>query len=482
MSPSRSSVPQISVDVAILGAGTAGLNARRAAEAAGATAVMVDPGPFGTTCARVGCMPSKLLIAAADAVHHAHKGALFGFRAEVEVDGAAVMARLRRERDRFVGFVTEATDDHAAGGRLLVGRGEVQAPGLLHVLDDDGQTTAAVRFRSLVLATGSVPLVPPPFRGLGPRLLTNEEVFELPELPQSLLVLGPGVIGLELGQALHRLGVEITVLGLGGLVGPFQDPAMQAEARRVFGAELDLHPDHRLISVEERPEGVRVVFEDGDGVTQERVVEAVLSAVGRAPKLRGLGLERMGVVLPERGPVQVDALRLQLGDHPVFLAGDVTGERTLLHEAADEGRLAGAAAAAWPAAPPVARRRTPLAVVFTQPQAALVGQRWSPAAAASWAVGTVDYRRQGRARVMGENEGAVRIYGDVRSRVLVGAELLGPAVEHTAHLLAWAVEQGMTVDRALEMPFYHPVVEEGIRTALEDLRDRLDQAGALAAR
>ncbi len=465
------------VDVAILGAGTAGLNARRAAEAAGARALMIDPGPFGTTCARVGCMPSKLLIAAAEAVHHAHQGDIFGFSAPVSVDGAAVMDRVRRERDRFVGFVTEATDDHAAEGRLLVGRGRVVAPGLLSVTDAAGTETDRVHFRSLVVATGSAPIVPPPYRGLGDRLWTNEELFAQETLPEKILVVGPGVIGLELGQALDRLGATVTVLGLGGLVGPLRDPVMQAEARRIFGAALDLHPDHRLVSVERDEDGVDVVFLDGEGVRQERRVDAVLVAVGRAPQLRGLGLEQLGVALPARGPVAVDPETLQLGPGPVFLAGDATGERPLLHEAADEGRIAGANAARFPDVAP-APRRTPLAVVFTSPQIGVVGTVPADPGAGGTAVGAVDYRRQGRARVMAQNEGHVRIYGDVASRRILGAELIGPAVEHTAHLLAWAVAQGMTVDRALEMPFYHPVVEEGIRTALEDLAQALDAGAA----
>lgn len=455
---------QYTADVAILGAGTAGLNARRAAEAAGASAVMIDPGPFGTTCARVGCMPSKLLIAAADAAHHAHGGGVFGVNArEVEIDGRAVMRRVQAERDRFVGFVNRSVDPLIADERLIVGRGRVAAPGLLEV-EQDGRVIARVRYRSLVVATGTTPNLPPPYRGLGELALTNERIFDLEDLPESLLVVGLGVIGLELGQAFHRLGVRVTLLGIEDHIGPLTDPTVKLEVQRVLAAELDLHPHHTLHSVERVEGGVRVRFTGRDGADRDEVFQHVLLAAGRRANLALLNLEAQGLGAESA----FDPTTLQLGDAPVFLAGDVNGHYPLLHEAADDGQLAGRNAATFPAlsAP---ERRAPLTIAFTDPQIALVGGGLAALEGEDIAAGEVDYGDQGRARVMNRHAGWVRIYGRRSDRVLVGAEMFGPDVEHTAHLLAWAVQQGMTVDRALEMPFYHPVVVEGIRTALRDL-------------
>lgn len=162
----------LTVDVAILGAGTAGLNARRAAEKAGKSAVMIDPGPYGTTCARVGCMPSKLLIAAAERAHSAHAAAPFGVNIpEVQIDGKAVMARVRSERDRFVGFVLESIEDHLAAGRLIKGRGRFLSDSQIQV---DEHTL--VNFKTAVIATGSSPFVPPPYRDLGESMIDNEEI------------------------------------------------------------------------------------------------------------------------------------------------------------------------------------------------------------------------------------------------------------------------------------------------------------------
>ena len=462
----------IQVDVGILGAGTAGLNARRAAVAAGATAVLVDPGPLGTTCARVGCMPSKLLIAAADAAHEARHADVFGVRVSgVAVDGPAVLERVRRERDRFVGFVLRATDKLAADGLLVSGRARfVDA----HALEVDGHTR--VEARAFVMATGSSPWVPPPYQGLGDARLDNASLFELPDLPASVLVVGTGVIALELGQALHRLGVRVTLVGVGGFMGPLTDPVVKGHALRIFGDELDIHPDYDLLDLERDAGGhVRARFVGRDGVARDERYERVLVAAGRRPNVVDVALDRAGVSVDERGLVRVDPHTMQLGDSHVFLAGDVTGDRPLLHEAADEGQIAGANAAHFPNVTAGARR-TPLAIVFSSPQIAMIGATHAQLDPGRFRSGDVDYGDQGRARVMNQHRGWVRVYGDRETRALLGAEMLGPRVEHTAHLLAWAVQQGLTVDEALDRPFYHPVVEEGIRTALRDLQVKLGRA------
>ncbi|MFT5683333.1 MAG: dihydrolipoamide dehydrogenase [Myxococcota bacterium] len=466
-----------SVDVAILGAGTAGLSARRAAKTAGASVVMIDPGPLGTTCARVGCMPSKLLIAAADAAHHARHADMFGVHAGgVTVDGPAVMARVQAERDRFVGFVNEVTTEAAEEDELIIGRGVITGPGELTVGDE------TVAWKRLVVATGSTPFVPPPFRSITPALMTNDHIFEMADLPESLLVIGLGVIGLELGQALARLGVRTTLLGVGGAIGPLSDPEILTAAREIFSAELDLHPDYTLHEIALNDAGqVRIQFTDSAGVARDETFEKVLMAAGRRPNLRTLGLDKLGITPDERGRYTVDPNTLQVGDAPVFLAGDVNNLHPLLHEAADDGRAAGRNAARFPELQ-VRENRTSLAIAFTDPQIGLVGQRWADIADCSAVAGEVDYGNQGRARVQGINRGKVRIYGDRHTGRLLGAELLGPRVEHTAHLLAWAIQQGLTVEAALKMPFYHPVIEEGIRTALRDLRANLHRGARIKCR
>jgi len=159
------------------------------------------------------------------------------------------------------------------------------------------------------------------------------------------------------------------------------------------------------------------------------------------------------------------------------VAGDVTGYRQLLHEAADEGRTAGMNAAQFPNVR-AQERRASLSIVFTDPQIAIAGARLSELNMDETEVGEVDYSDQGRSRVMGKNAGIVRIYATKACGILRGAEMFGPRVENTAHLLAWSIQQRMSVQQALSMPFYHPVVEEGLRTALRDLEESLKFADA----
>jgi dihydrolipoamide dehydrogenase len=242
----------------------------------------------------------------------------------------------------------------------------------------------------------------------------------------------------------------------------------------VLGRELDLHPEYTLQGIDAVPDGVRVRFTDSKGEARDEVFAKVLMAAGRTPNLRNLGLENLGIEPDERGRYSIDPLSTQLGDHPVFVAGDVNGMRPLLHEAAHEGRVAGKNAATFPdvAAPD---RQVAMGVVFSDPQIGMVGKSWAELSPCEAVAGEVDYGRQGRARVHRKNAGRVRIYADKNSGVLLGAELFGPAVEHLTHLLAWVVQRGLNVHEVLELPFYHPVVEEGLRTALVDLRANLEQ-------
>jgi dihydrolipoamide dehydrogenase len=452
-----------SVDVAVIGAGTAGLAAYRAVRAAGARAVIIEGGAYGTTCARVGCMPSKLLIAAAEAAHAVHRAPGFGVHVDgtLRVDGREVMARLARERDRFVGFVLDGVDAIPESDRLRGTARFVDA----HTLEVDGRTLTA---RSIVIATGSRPAIAPLLRGLGDRLVVNDDVFDWQDLPRSVAVFGPGVIGLELGQALARLGVRVVILGRGGRLGPITDPEIQRAARKAFAAELALDPDAHVARVERVGDEVEIDYTAPDGQRRTERFDYVLAATGRVPNVDSLGLDALGLELDARGVPAFDRTTLQVGATSLFIAGDAADDMPLLHEAADEGRIAGANAAAFPAVKP-GPRRVPLGIVFTDPQIAIVGGGFAALKAHALAAGEVSFEDQGRSRVMLRNRGSLRVYGDPVTGRFLGAEMVGPDAEHIGHLLAWALQARMTVAQMLEMPFYHPVVEEGLRTALRDL-------------
>ena len=216
-------------------------------------------------------------------------------------------------------------------------------------------------------------------------------------------------------------------------------------------------------------------WKDVQGGEHEQIFEKIVIATGRKSTLPHLVLEAAGLnyekVIREWNPQTT-----QIGDLPIFIAGDAAGHRQILHEASDDGRIAGKNAMRFPDT--IAQvRRIPLAITFTDPQMALVGKRYDELEPGKFEIGEISYGDQGRARVMNQHRGMVRIYAERQNCTLVGAELFAPRAENLAHLLAWAVQQKMTVQQAVEMPVYHPVLEEGVRTALRDVMSKLKLTG-----
>jgi len=232
--------------------------------------------------------------------------------------------------------------------------------------------------------------------------------------------------------------------------------------------------------VERKGDEVEVEYVNCDGKSVIERFDYVLAATGRTPNVDKLAI---GNAHLEPGPFGVpayDRKTLQVGDTPIFIAGDAANDMPLLHEAADEGRIAGENAMRFPAVSP-GLRRAPLGVVFSDPQIAIVGGGMAALAKGTFVSGEVSFEDQGRSRVMLRNHGHLCVYGDSADGRFLGAEMVGPDAEHIGHLLAWALQARMTVAQMLDMPFYHPVVEEGLRTALRDLDAKLREARKIAA-
>lgn len=463
----------LNVDVAVIGGGTAGLGAYRAAKAHTDSVVMIEGGPYGTTCARVGCMPSKLLIAAAESVHQIEKAPGFGVhpQGEIVINGREVMDRVKRERDRFVGFVLEGVDEIPAADKI-VGYAKFLDNNTLMV-DDHTQITA----NRIVIATGSRPAYPAVWNELGDRLIINDDVFNWDDLPESVAVFGPGVIGLELGQALKRLGVKVVMFGIGGQVGPLTDPKVMAYADKTFNEEFYLDADVKVESMKRQGDKVEIQYLGKDGELKTINVDYVLAATGRRPNIDKLAIENTAVELDARGVPVADHFTLQTSVDSIFIAGDASNQLPLLHEAADQGRIAGDNAGRFPDIR-AGLRRSKISAVFSDPQLAMVGESYKEiterlGTCGCFEIGEVSFENQGRSRVMLRNKGLLRVYGEHGTGRFLGAEMMGPNAEHLAHLLAWAHQNKMTVAEMLDMPFYHPVIEEGVRTALRDLNAKL---------
>lgn len=466
---------KINADVVVIGGGTAGMGAFRNARLHTDNVYLIESHVFGTTCARVGCMPSKLLIAAAEARHHALHTDPFGVhldKSSVRVNGEEVMNRVKSERDRFVGFVVSDVDEWPADKKIM-GQAKFIDANTVQI-DDHTQISA----KSFVIATGSRPITLPQWQQLGDKLIINDDVFSWDKLPESVAVFGPGVIGLELGQALSRLGVKVEIFGQGGFLGGITDPVVLKEAIAVFGEELTLHLDAQTETTLDENGRVQVKWTD-NGQSGTFTADYLLAAIGRRPNVDNIGLENLDIETDERGVPVADRLTMQTSIPHIFIAGDASNQLPLLHEASDQGKIAGENAAKFPNIGQ-GLRRSAIGVVFTEPQIASIGSRFAALEkqfgddfANRVAIGEVSFKNQGRSRVMLVNKGHLRVYADKQNGRFLGAEMTGPAAEHIAHLLAWAHQMEMTVPQMLDMPFYHPVIEEGLRTALRDVAAKL---------
>ncbi len=294
-----------------------------------------------------------------------------------------------------------------------------------------------------------------------------------------MAVVGSGVIGLELGQALARLGVRVTLFARGNKVAQLTDPLVLQEAGAVLARELDIRFQTSVAHVAKNPDGSGILLTSRDGAGEEKTeqFEYLLAAIGRRPNVDQIGLETAQIELDRHGIPLHDPHTMQCGKSAIFIAGDADNALPLLPEAADEGRIAGDNAARFPDVIP-GLRRTPLTIAFTEPQIATLGasyQQLCLSHAGRFAVGAVSFGNQGRSRVMLQNQGLLRVYAEFGSKRFLGAELIGPRAEHLSHLLAWACQAQLTVPAMLDMPFYHPVIEEGVRTALRELALHLEK-------
>ncbi len=447
------------LDVIIIGAGSAGLAALREVRKRTQSFVIINDGPWGTICARVGCMPSKALIEAANAFYHRNTFTEFGIRGadSLSSDIPAVLRRVRRLRDDFVASTVKTTED--LGDRAISGRAHLLGPDRLEV---NGQILCA---RNIIIATGSSPIVPKPWNTLGKPIFTTDTLFEQENLPARMAVVGMGPIGIEMAQALSRLGIDVVGFGGSQTIAGLTDPQVNAVTINLLRREFSLNLGEKaeLTAVND---GLRV--QAGDS---EVVVDGVLAALGRHPNISNLGLETLGVPLDDHGMPPINPNTMQVDDLRVFMVGDANDQAAILHEAADEGHIAGINATR--SVPVCFTRRVPLAIVFADPSVAIVGCRYQELDDAKTLIGEVTFDNQGRSRLGQYNKGILRLYAETDSGRLLGAEMCAPAGEHMAHWLALAIDRSLTVPELLRTPFYHPVLEEGLRTALRTLAAQL---------
>jgi len=446
-------------DILIIGAGTAGLSAAKEALKHTDKVAIIEGGAKGTTCARVGCMPSKALIEAANAYHTRKKFNNFGIRGaeRLSINIPDVLKRVRSLRDHFV----EGVVDDMQNYNVIEGMAKFVEPNVIEVNGDNYKADA------IIVCTGSHPRVIEELQPFRDDILTTDNFFEQRDLPESLAVIGLGSVGVELGQASARLGVDVTGFNRSSNISGIQDPKINNIAIEILGEEMSLNLDATIDKVEKIDTGYKIIS-GGNAVE----VSSILASAGRIPNVDGLGLKDIAVPFDNKMPL-FDKDTLQIKDMPIYIAGDANAYRAIQHEAADEGKIAVRNALGISTKN---GRREKLSITFTDPPIAQVGQSYNAIKDTNPIVGEVSYSNQGRAVVAQQNKGQANIYA-AQDGKLLGAEMMAPSADHFAHLFALAVQEELTIQSLLDLPYYHPALEEGLRTALIRIEKQRKKGG-----
>lgn len=448
-------------DVIVIGGGTAGTAAAAEASRHTKRVALVNDGELGGLCILRGCMPTKSMLASAHAAHEVERlVGPNGFRVRAtelpEIDFAGVMARKNAHVERFKRAKISSIE--SGDYELICGRARFVRGGDFEV---DGEKLRAKRF---VIATGSQP-VKPDFGDPDLQALTSDDVMRMGSRPDSLIVVGSGAIGLELGQFFARMGTEVTLLSRASLLHRFD-----RECGRVLSTALRHEPRFTLLSparvVSASRSGSRLqLTAEIDGNLQTLIADELLLATGRRADLDDLGLEHVGLE-PLRDELAHDAA-MRTENPAIYVAGDATGRHKILHLASEEGRVAGFNAARG--APGIEMDyRLEMGVVFTDPPFAQVGltqpevDRRRSEPGCDIVTSEIDLSTTGRAITMAVEHGVWRMHADRQSCEILGSAIVGPRADELIHVVSTLMHFHAKVDDIAKMPWYHPTVTEVI--------------------
>jgi dihydrolipoamide dehydrogenase len=452
-------------DVVVIGGGPGGYAAAFRAADLGLDVTLVDAeASLGGVCLLRGCIPSKALLHAARVITDARGAERFGVRfGAPEVD----LARLRQWKGEVVTTLARGVAQLAKrrGVRLLRATARFRDADSLELDGDDAP--ARLAFDHAILATGSSPVIPDALRSADARVMDSIAALELPVIPRRLLVIGGGYVGLEMGTVYATLGSRVTVVEMTGdlLPGVDRDLVQPLEARleRLFATN---YKSTRVVRIETEEAGVRVHLR-GAGVDSPQLFDRALVAVGRGPRTDGLGLDRAGVALDERGFVRVDRRR-RTSEPRILAIGDVAGEPMLAHKAAREGKVAAEVVAGEPSE--LDSRAIP-AVVFTDPEVAWCGLTEREAEAEGRAVEVRRFRwsASGRAHTLARAEGLTKLVFDPETERVLGMGVVGAGAGELIAEGVLAVELGATARDVAESIHAHPTLSETLAETAEAL-------------
>ncbi len=454
----------MTIKLTIIGAGPGGYVAAIRAAQKGAQVTVIEGAEVGGTCLNRGCIPTKTLIASAEALERTRRAADFGIQVSGEV--SYDLSKIRERKDKVV--VTQVKGIRGLlkswGVDLVEGRGTLLSPGIVRVVRKDG-TAADVKSDKVILATGSRPAKLPGFPFDGDSVITSDEAIQLTSIPKSLLIVGAGVIGSEFAFIYRSFGAEVTMVEMMAHAVSTEDEEMsELLERELKKAKIKLVTNVRVESVEKGSDGMMVAKLSNK--TEVRT-ERILVSIGRSMNSENLGLDNVGVVIGRRGEIQVNE-KMETNVPGIYAVGDVTGNMMLAHVASHQGfvavdnALGGDSRMDYTVVP---------AGIFTMPEIGSVGLREKQAIekGIKYKVGRFPFRGLGKAHAMGEITGMAKIIADEATDKVIGVHLCGAHATDLIHEGALAIKMGATSQQLGDMIHAHPTLAEAIMEASEDV-------------
>lgn len=449
------------VDVLVIGAGPGGYTAAIRAAQLGKSVAVVDKDEVGGVCLNRGCIPSKSLISAAHQYEMMHHASDIGIRAEgVQID----FAKVQEWKNSVVKKLTGGVSSLLKGNKIQRLKGEVLFVNENEVRVFEGYEVNRYRFNHCIIATGSRPIELKAFP-FGERILSSTEALDLQEIPKSLVVIGGGYIGIELGQTFAKFGTEVTVLeGSDTILPGFEKEMSRFVSRNLKKLGVTVYTEALAQSSEQTDAGVTVTF-TAKGEEKKVSADYVLVTVGRRPNTDELGLEAIKMELTDRGLIKVDH-QCKTNVPNVYAIGDIVEGPALAHKASYEGKVAAEVIAGLPS---IIDYKAIPAVVFSDPEVASVGLNETEAKEQGYEVlvGKFPYAANGRSLSMNAGDGFVKIIGDKETKLVLGAQIVGPEASNLIAEVGLAIEMGTTLEDISLTIHAHPTLGEMVMEAAE---------------
>lgn len=459
-------------NVLVIGGGPGGYVAAIRAGQLDLDTVLVEQEAVGGTCLNYGCIPSKALISATDIAHEARVAESRGIQADPSIDAQEMNDWKDSVVDQLTGGVETLCEQ--AGVELIEGRAEFTDENTAQIItDENGDADEEIEFDHAIIASGSRPIELPGFEFDGETILHSRHMLNLDTVPDDLLVIGAGYIGMELSSVYSKLGTDVTVVEMLDRVLPtYSEDIAEVVHSETEGYGVEFHFGQNAEEWDDNGDGdgITVVTETDDGEQTEFETDQVLVAVGREPVTDTLNLDAIGLEPNDDGFLETDSQARTDIDH-IFAVGDVAGEPLLAHKGMKEGEVAAEVIAGEPSA--LDYQSVP-AAVFTDPEIGTVGMTESEADDAGFdpITGTMPLQASGRALTLGETDGFIRVVAASDGGYVLGAQIVAPEASELIAEFGLAVEMGTTLEDIAQTIHTHPTLGEAAREAAASALDK----------